>query len=339
VRLTAGRNKGAGFGYTKVLGYHPILATRADSGEVLHARMRKGAANTQRGARRFIDELVARVRRAGASGEITVRVDSGFWSNDTITTLNRLDVRYTMAVRTNTTGTGRRRVTRRLIVRRTRLTDPAQQRLWPHWRHHAFLTCATRRHQPGGMKGPTFGLSQQPAEAESSPILGGTGSGGSSSDNDGTVWHCQTGRARQARRRGVRVQEPVVEPPQERGRLEPGGCGPDSSARPSRWATPTVGREGRRGGHGECLRRNRGEAAGEELGADPVERLVVNVGTATRSPSRSVSQADRGKACRRLTAWWRDGGSVVVRGRESRLHGEGTQRDRRRGPGTSGGRR
>src|SRR3954468_11915437 len=35
---------------------------------------------------------------------------------------------------------GRRQVTRRLIVRRTRLTDPAQQRLWPDWRHHAFLT-------------------------------------------------------------------------------------------------------------------------------------------------------------------------------------------------------
>ena len=31
-------------------------------------------------------------------------------------------------------------MTRRLIVRRTRLTDRAQQRLWPDWRHHAFLT-------------------------------------------------------------------------------------------------------------------------------------------------------------------------------------------------------
>lgn len=28
--------------YTKVLGYHPLLASRADTGEVLHARMRKG---------------------------------------------------------------------------------------------------------------------------------------------------------------------------------------------------------------------------------------------------------------------------------------------------------
>ena len=165
---------GAGYGYTHKLGYHPLLATRADSGEVLHARMRKGAANTQRGARRFIDEVVARVRRAGATGVLTLRVDSGFWSNDTIATLNRLNVRYTMAVRTNTTGiakaiaaiddsmwedieytldgraqvaecayttgTGRHAVTRRLIVRRTRLTDTHQLKLWPDWRHHAFLT-------------------------------------------------------------------------------------------------------------------------------------------------------------------------------------------------------
>lgn len=171
----AGKDKhGAGFGYTHKLGYHPLLATRADTGEVLHARMRKGAANTQRGAVRFIDELVARVRRAGAAGELTVRVDSGFWSNDTIAELARLDVRYTMAVRCGTkaiaaaiakipetawqdidytadgeaqvaecdytTGQGQRAVTRRLVVRRTRLTGRAQQQLWPDWRHHGFLT-------------------------------------------------------------------------------------------------------------------------------------------------------------------------------------------------------
>jgi len=166
--------QGAGFGYTHVLGYHPLLATRADTGEVLHARMRKGSANTQRGAVRFIDELIARVRRAGAAGPLTVRVDSGFWSNTTIAALNRLDVRYTMAVRCATkgiadaistidetawvdidytadgqaqvadcdytTGRGRHTQTRRLVVRRTRLTGKAQQQLWPDWRHHGFLT-------------------------------------------------------------------------------------------------------------------------------------------------------------------------------------------------------
>jgi hypothetical protein len=164
---------GAAFGYTKVLGYHPLLASRADTGEIVHARMRKGSANTQRGARRFIDELIARVRRAGAAGQIVMRMDSGFWAKDTITTLKRLDVRFTMAVRcgfkavataieaidedawidiaypdggqaqvaetTYTTG----RHTLRLIVRRTRLTGQAQQRLWPDWRHHAFLTDLT----------------------------------------------------------------------------------------------------------------------------------------------------------------------------------------------------
>src|SRR5215207_2433687 len=160
------QKQGAAFGYTKVLGYHPLLASRADTGEVLHARMRKGSANTARGARRFLDELIARVRRAGAAGEIVVRVDSGFWSKDTIATLGRLDVRYTMAVRTNTKGIaaaiaaidddtwdaidytpdGEAQVAetvykdRRLIVRRTRLTDRRQLKLWPDWRHFAFLT-------------------------------------------------------------------------------------------------------------------------------------------------------------------------------------------------------
>ena len=48
----AGKAKGgAGYGYTKVLGYHPILATRADTGEVLHARMRKGSKRTPSAAR------------------------------------------------------------------------------------------------------------------------------------------------------------------------------------------------------------------------------------------------------------------------------------------------
>ena len=170
-----GKHKqGAGYGYTRKLGYHPILATRADTGEVLHARMRKGSANTQRGSRRFIDELVARVRRAGATGGLTCRFDSGFWANDTILALNRLDVRYTMAVRCSskgindaiskipddawtaieytddgqaevaeceyTTGAGKNKVTRRLVVRRTRLTDRHQLKLWPDWRHFGFLT-------------------------------------------------------------------------------------------------------------------------------------------------------------------------------------------------------
>jgi hypothetical protein len=161
--------QGAAFGYTKVLGYHPILATRADTGEIVHARMRKGSANTQRGARRFIDELVARPprRRRRARDDAD---GLGVLGQRHEQTLKRLDVRFTMAVRcgfkavgaaienidenawvdiaypdggaaqvAETTYTAGRH-TLRLIVRRTRLTGRAQQRLWPDWRHHAFLT-------------------------------------------------------------------------------------------------------------------------------------------------------------------------------------------------------
>jgi hypothetical protein len=65
--------QGASYGYTHKLGYHPILATRADTGEVLHIRARKGAANTSRGALRFVEELIPRLTRAGATGPKLLR--------------------------------------------------------------------------------------------------------------------------------------------------------------------------------------------------------------------------------------------------------------------------
>jgi len=40
----------------------------------------------------------------------------------------------------------------------------------------------------------------------------------------------------------------------------------------------------RQGGHGEGLRRNRGEAAGAQLDASLVDRPVVNVGTVRSRP-------------------------------------------------------
>jgi hypothetical protein len=163
--------QGAAYGYTKVFGYHPLLATRADTGEVLHTRLRKGS--SQRGHKRFVEELIARVRRAGATGPLTVRGDAGFFSWSLIDTLNRLNVNWSITVPINAqvkaaidaiddsawtpivypdggqaqvaettyvTGHGRRQRRLRLVVRRTRLTDPTQQRLWPDWRHHAFIT-------------------------------------------------------------------------------------------------------------------------------------------------------------------------------------------------------
>ncbi len=95
-----GRGKqGAAFGYTRVRGYHPLLATRADTGEVLHIGLRKGSANTARGMLRFTDELIARVTRAGASGPKLLDADSGFWSGATFDRLDRADWQFSIGVR------------------------------------------------------------------------------------------------------------------------------------------------------------------------------------------------------------------------------------------------
>jgi hypothetical protein len=91
--------QGAAYGYTRQLGYHPLLATRANTGEVLHARQRTGKANTARGAPRFVDETIGRVRRAGAGGELVFRADAGFWSATVIDRLRAHDARFSITVR------------------------------------------------------------------------------------------------------------------------------------------------------------------------------------------------------------------------------------------------
>jgi Transposase DDE domain group 1 len=159
--------QGAAYGYTKVLGYHPLLATRADTRETLHIRLRKGSANTQKGIKRFCEELIARVDRAGARGEKLLRADSGFWNNKVMELLERAGWQYSIGVRMSKSiraageaipeqnwqtipypQEGEAQIAetrygeRRLIVRRTRLVG-AQAELWPDWRHFAFLTNRT----------------------------------------------------------------------------------------------------------------------------------------------------------------------------------------------------
>ena len=156
--------QGAGYGYTRLFGYHPILATRADTREALHIRLRKGSANTQKGMLRFTDELIARVTRAGASGVKLLRADSGFWNTKVFERLEKAGWQYSIGVRMINTvqaavdaidddawqridypDDGEAQIAetayggRRLIVRRTRLLG-AQAELWPDWRHFAFLT-------------------------------------------------------------------------------------------------------------------------------------------------------------------------------------------------------
>jgi hypothetical protein len=142
--------------------------SRSDTGEVLHIRNRKGQANTQRGAARFVDELLARVRRAGHHATVVIRADSGFENHKLMAELARRRVKFSIGVKQSKTirgliaqipeadwvtigdypDTGQAQIAEttlgdwRLIVRRTRLVG-AQTELWPDWRHHAFATNRT----------------------------------------------------------------------------------------------------------------------------------------------------------------------------------------------------
>ena len=86
-------------GYTGKRGYHPLLAIAAGTGEVLMSRLREGRANTARGAAHFLRETVSRVRRAGASGQLTVRADSGFYAHALVAACREMDVRFSITIR------------------------------------------------------------------------------------------------------------------------------------------------------------------------------------------------------------------------------------------------
>ena len=160
--------QGAAYGYTRQRGYHPILASRAGTGEVLHVRLRKGSANTSRGAQRFVDELIARVERAGASGPKLLRADSGFWNKTIFARLAKAGWSYSIGVRLQPTvraaieqipepawqtlddypPTSEAQIAettlagQRLVVRRVRTLD-RQGQLLPSWELYPFLTNRT----------------------------------------------------------------------------------------------------------------------------------------------------------------------------------------------------
>ncbi len=173
-----GRGKqGAAFGYTKVRGYHPQFATCASTGMVLFSRLRGGSAGASRGAKSFLTETVSRVRDAGATGQLTVRADSAFYSRAMLATAVKHGVLFSVTARQDkkiraaigaideaawapipywlstpevsgadvaetsyTAFSGKDAVTVRLVVRRVRPTPGSQLALFTTWDYHAFVT-------------------------------------------------------------------------------------------------------------------------------------------------------------------------------------------------------
>ena len=85
--------------YAGQRGYHPLFAVAAGTGDMLMARLRKGRANTARGAAHFLRETVSRVRHAGATGPLTMRADSGFYTHDIVAACRKAKVRFSITIR------------------------------------------------------------------------------------------------------------------------------------------------------------------------------------------------------------------------------------------------
>ena len=118
---------------------------------------------------------------------------------------------------------------------------------------------------------------------------------------------------------------------QETHQLEPDGSGLGSNAYPHEivmrgtlWSVCLAGREATVNACGVTV----AMLQGHSWAPTPSKGWRVNVGTISAVPFPASSLLVGGKTRRRSMPPGWDGGPVVVRGRESRSHGEGVQRDR-----------
>lgn len=169
------KHGGMKFTYTHVRGYHPLFATVAGTGDVIHTRLRGGNAHTARGAGSFITETINRARTAGAAGTITLRADSGFYTANVAEACRKANVRFSVTAKMHKGGVnnaiaaipedawvaipyfmdgagvaettyrpfGKRQPEVRLIVRRVPPTPGSQLALLTTYSYHPFITDRT----------------------------------------------------------------------------------------------------------------------------------------------------------------------------------------------------
>ncbi len=165
---------GSRFTYTGVRGYHPLFATVAATSDVIHSRLRGGNSHTARGAASFLAETFSRARAGGASGPLTMRADSGFFAKKVVDACTKANVAFSITVKMSKSlrgliskipdadwspipyflpdgadvaeiayqafGKGKKGVTCRLVVRRTRPTPGSQLALLVDYAYHGFVT-------------------------------------------------------------------------------------------------------------------------------------------------------------------------------------------------------
>ncbi len=94
--------QGAGRGYTGVKGLNALLAVVSTPGSapvIAAARLRRGGANSARGADRFVADALITAKKAGASGTLVLRADSAYYGRDVIAAALRQGACFSITAR------------------------------------------------------------------------------------------------------------------------------------------------------------------------------------------------------------------------------------------------
>jgi hypothetical protein len=103
VKPTYGAGKeGARVGYTRVKGLNAqlvVASTEASAPVITATRLRHGAAVSAHGGVRIITDSIATTRRAGATAQILVRADSGYFQQANIAAITKAGARFSIGAR------------------------------------------------------------------------------------------------------------------------------------------------------------------------------------------------------------------------------------------------
>jgi hypothetical protein len=94
--------QGAEYGYTRVRGLHPLLATLSTpiaAPVIVGTRLRRGSAGSAKGAAGFVAEAITTVRQTGAIGVLLARMDSAFDSYAVVAACIRAGVRFSITAK------------------------------------------------------------------------------------------------------------------------------------------------------------------------------------------------------------------------------------------------
>jgi hypothetical protein len=103
IRATYGYAKqGAGYGYSGVKGLNALIAalsTPSSAPVIVATRLRKGSANSARGAKRLVADALRTSKACGATGLLVVRADSAFYGYEVIAAIRRAKARFSITAR------------------------------------------------------------------------------------------------------------------------------------------------------------------------------------------------------------------------------------------------